>query len=119
MLRALYIPTDTIHRKRKMKIVQQFLDYGVMALKLDGNNRCGGKEQSLLFDLFKAFDYIENSRNRITFHHECASYFKLPSDTCHIIQEVLSNSIYKEYTVKIGQDFLDTSDAKKKIVVFY
>ena len=85
------------------------------ALRTRHNNHI----KSLLFDLFKAFDYIENSRNRITFHHECASYFKLPSDTCHIIQEVLSNSIYKEYTVKIGQDFLDTSDAKKKIAVFF
>ena len=46
--------------------------------------RCVGKEQSLLFDLFKAFAWIESSRKSKIFLRKdlfaCASCSDLPSD---------------------------------------
>ena len=54
-----------------------------MVLILDGNleiNRCARKEQSLLFDLFKAFDQIESSLRKTYFLHVCASCSEIPSN---------------------------------------
>ena len=53
-----------------------------MVLILDGNSTI--KEQSLLFDLLKTFNWIESRKNLIfvseitIFLHACATYYELP-----------------------------------------
>ena len=46
-----------------------------MVFILDGDSEIGAhvKKQSLLFDMFEAFDYIKSSQKEIFFLHACAT----------------------------------------------
>ena len=52
-------------------------------------NWCARKKQSLLFDLFKAFDWIESSHKTLIFSdmtlHLCATCPELPYNICTIV----------------------------------
>ena len=65
-----------------------------MVLTLVGKlrNRCPSKEQSLLFEMFKTFDYFESSHKsdffppiRPIFLHGCATHSELPSNISTMI----------------------------------
>ena len=61
--------------------------------------RCGRKEQSPLFDLFRAFDMIKSSHILVTFSdntyfsiHSCATCYTLPSNISTLIVYLFCNT---------------------------
>ena len=76
-----------------------------MVLILDGNSKIGAHVITLLFGLFKAFDYIGSSREsdffsptRPIFLHACATYSKLPSNISTMSYRVGGRQIKDTFT---------------------
>ena len=70
-------------------------------------NRSERKQQSLLFDLFKAFDQIERFISEKTyFLHACATCFKLPSNISTVVHTFfLIRALIQFFSIQVMQAF--------------
>ena len=68
------------------------VDNYCLVLILDGNSEKGGQVKSLIFDMIKAFDSIENYQNRIYFLPKRSIFF----DACATCSELPSNESTKK-----------------------